>query len=302
MTGPTDILTTTGMIGATALALGACGVAIKRVCCAAGWERNVERVVVLLATLMTAGVFVYRMTVVHQEWAPLQSHVDGLALLAAMLGMVLVYVQWTKRLPGLDIFALPAMATITLWGFCASWWTMRWFETDSVWETTHLLSVFTGALGVTVAAAAGALWLYVDRQLRAKDHAADRLKRLGRLADIESIEQAITWAASAGFLLLTLALATGLIVVTDGENKLGPGWWYSPKVLLAAVVWAIFALVMHVRFVPTFRGRRAAILAIVGFVLMIAVLGIAQAIPDPHASPPGDYPDPSELELESTFE
>ncbi|MBI1375343.1 MAG: hypothetical protein GC159_21710 [Phycisphaera sp.] len=284
MNAPTDILTTIGMTAATALSLGACGVAVKRVCCSAGWERTVERVLVILVTLMTAGVFVYRMAAVHQQWAPLQSHVDGLALLGAMLGVVMVYVQWTKRLPGLDLFALPALALVTLWGVCASWWTLRWFEVDSIWQTAHLLSVFTGTLCVTVAAAAGALWLYVDRQLRAKDHAPERLARLGRLADLESVEQAITWSASAGFVLLTLALATGTIVVTGGDNALGSGWWYSPKVVLAGVVWAIFALVMHVRFVPTFRGRRAAVLAIVGFVLLIAVLGIAQALPDAKAA------------------
>jgi ABC-type transport system involved in cytochrome c biogenesis permease subunit len=119
----------------------------------------------------------------------------------------------------------------------------------------------------------------VDRQLRARSHQAQRLHRLGALANLESIETGITRSATIGFVLITIGLITGLIIATGGPTRLGEGWWYSAKVLLAAAVWAIYALVMHVRFVPTFRGRRAAILSIVGLVLLIVVLGISQALP-----------------------
>jgi ABC-type uncharacterized transport system permease subunit len=148
-----------------------------------------------------------------------------------------------------------------------------------VWRIVHLLSVYIGSLAVATAAASGALWLYVDRQLRSRDHRASRLKTLGRLADLESIERAITHSATAGFILLSLGLATGLIVVSSDTTSLGPGWWYSPKVVLAAGVWLIYALVMNVRYVANFRGRRAAVLSIVGLVLLIATFGIAQRLP-----------------------
>lgn len=273
-----DSLTTLGLALAALAALGACAAAIKRLCRSAGWEAGLEHVLTALSTLLSAAVFLYRMLVVHQQWQPLQAHVDGLALLAAILGAVILYLQITRRLRGMDLFMLPVLAVMSAWAVCASWWTMRPFDVHGIWRAIHLLSVYLGTLALVAAGAAGALYLYVDRLLRAK-RGVGRLAVLGRLSDLESIEHAITNTAAAGFLLVTLGLITGLIIVTADPGKLGAGWWHSPKVLLAAVVWAIYALVMHVRFVPNFRGRRAAILAIVGFLLMIAVLGLANSLP-----------------------
>ncbi|MBI1368285.1 MAG: hypothetical protein GC162_06490 [Planctomycetes bacterium] len=297
MNGPQDWITTGSLIGATLAGAVACVAAVKRLrdaktappdaephCTGAV---RIERIAMLLATVLAAGVFLYRMTAVHRSWVPLQSHADGLSLLVALLGAVVIWSQWMRRLGGLALFMLPVMTLAALWAVCASWWTWRPFEIHDVWLTLHLLSVYIGALAVTAAAAAGALWLLVDRQLRAKDHAASRYRMLERLGSLEAIERTITLAATFGFILLTMGLVTGLVIVTDGNTKLGDGWWYSPKVLLAAIVWAIYALVMHVRFVPTFRGRRAAVLSIIGLILMLAVLGIAQALPSLPGALPG---------------
>jgi ABC-type uncharacterized transport system permease subunit len=294
MNAPQDWVTTAGLIAATASAAAACAVALWRFKSPAAFGPGLLRGTTFAATLLSAAVFVYRALEVHQSWAPLQTHVDGLALLAALLGLTISYIQFTGRVRGLGLFALPTMAVLLLWGVCASWWTLRPFPIASVWLTAHLFSVYLGTLGVATAAAAGALWLFVDKQLRGKDHRARRLQRLGRLGDLESIEAAITGSAAAGFVLLTVGLVTGLIIVTGGSTRLGPGWWHSPKVVLAAAVWLIFAVVMHVRFIPTFRGRRAAVLSIVGFVLLIAAMGAAQTLPPlemvyvPGAAPGGE--------------
>ena len=279
MTGPQDWITTIGLIAATATSAAACIGAVRRVRRGGPAADALSRAGVWAATVLCAAVFIYRALVVHAGWVALESHVDGLALLAAMLGTVIIYLRWTQRLAGVGMFALPVLTLLTLWGVCASWWTFRTFAIGGVWMGVHLLSVYLGAIGVATAAAAGGLWLYVDRMMRAPDHRAQRLRRLGRLGSLESIEHTIVHAATAGFLLLTVGLATGLVIVTGGETKLGPGWWYSSKVILAAVVWVIFALLMHLRYVPEFRGRRAAVLSIVGFALLIAVLGISQALP-----------------------
>jgi len=279
MTGPQDWLTTGGLIAATACGIAACAAALRRLKRGADDGRTVEWSTVTLATLLCAAVFIYRALAVHKSWAPLQSHVDGLSLLSALAGVVVLWSYGTGRLRGLSAFFLPVMVLMMIWGVCAGWWSWRAFDIRGVWSSVHLVSVYVGTLAIAAAGAAGAMWLFVDRQLKARDHQAQRLKRLGALANLESIEAAVIHAATVGFILITIGLITGLIVITDGATRLGAGWWYSPKVLLATVVWVIYALVMHVRFVPTFRGRRAAVLAIVGLVLLIIVMGIAQTLP-----------------------
>jgi ABC-type transport system involved in cytochrome c biogenesis permease subunit len=275
---PNDTLTTLGLALAAVASLAACCAAGKRLCCSTGWESPAERGLTLLSTLLATGVFLYRLLVVHHQWQPLQAHVDGLSLLAAVLGAVILYVQFTDRVRGLDLFTLPVMAVMTTWGVCASRWTLRLYEVDDVWRVIHLVSVYLGTLGVVFGGAAGALYLHVDRLLRQR-RGVGRLATLGRFSDLETIERAVVAAAASGFILITIGLVTGLVIVTADPGKLGPGWWHSPKVALAGAVWAIYALVMHVRFVPNFRGRRAAWLAIIGFVLMVGVLGLSSALP-----------------------
>ena len=48
------------------------------------------------------------------------------------------------------------------------------------------------------------------------------------------------------------------------------------KVLLALSVWLVYALVLHSPINPAFRGRRAAMLSILGFVLTIGVVVAVQ--------------------------
>ncbi len=277
---PEDWITTIGMIGGTLGSGCAFAFSVKAICCGKGWEDGVSRACILVTMLLSAGVFSYRAATVHESWEPLQSHVDGLSLLGALLAMVVAYFQWTKRLPGVGLFVTPVLTLLLLWGVCSSWWTWRGpFSAEGTWDGVHVLSVYGGLLAVVGSAASGAMWLYVDRQLRRKDHQAMRFRVLRRFSDLESIERMLTWTATLGFVLITVAGVTGVVTATGSEETaLGAGWYYSPKVVLAVLSWLAFALVMHVRLVPVFRGRRAAILAIVGFLLLVAVFGIVAAM------------------------
>jgi ABC-type transport system involved in cytochrome c biogenesis permease subunit len=57
-----------------------------------------------------------------------------------------------------------------------------------------------------------------------------------------------------------------------GHTRLGTHWFLSPKVILAFAAWAIFLVVLHTPVAPRLRGRKNAILSIVGLVLTIATL------------------------------
>ncbi len=223
-----------------------------------------------------AGVFVYRLLEIHQQWQPLQAHVDGLLLIASLLAGMILYLQGIAHVRGFSVFALPMLALIFAWAICASSWTFEPFgDIDSVWKAFHLGSVYAGMLFFAVGAIAGGMYLFVQRRLRKPQPGTTTRP----LASLETIERLIIRAAAIGFSLLTIGLITGLVIVTsDPESKLGPSWWYSPKVVLSAVVWLIYALVMNVKYTTHFRGARAAWLSITGLVLLLATFGIATAL------------------------
>ena len=206
----------------------------------------------------------------------LHAHVDGLLLIASLLAGVIVYLRSRPRLAGVGTFALPLLTLLLLWAVCASAWTYRPFKLATlhpVWRGVHLGCVYLGTLSAALAAGAGAAYLVFARRM--KRHADPR--GAGRVASLEAVEAVIVRSATLGFALLSAGLVSGWVILSEGDGSDGVLSLASPKVLLSAGAWATFAVVMNVRFATGFRGKRAAWLAIAGFVLLLGVYGIVTA-------------------------
>jgi ABC-type uncharacterized transport system permease subunit len=219
-------------------------------------------------------LIIYRAMKLDDGWQPLKAHVDGLIMICVLFAGMVIYLQSRGQVRGLIVFALPVLTLLYAWSICASVWTLTPFEdSNSVWMVVHLGSVYAGLASSTIAAIAGGMYLFVQRQLRTtNDPTATK-----PFASLEATERLIIRTAAYGFALLTLGLITGL-VITIKRQHLGDGWWYSPKVVLSGAVWLLYALVMNVRYTVNFRGARAAWLSIIGLLLFIATFGIATAL------------------------
>lgn len=233
-----------------------------------------QRLLLALCGVGSLALFIYRALVVHQGWEPLQAHVDGLLLIAAFVAATAMFLQAPSRVPGIDTFALPVLTILLTWAICASSFTLEGFAIHSVWNTVHLSAVYLGACSLALAAGAGGCFLYAQKRLRSK--AVDPNTPI---ASLETLETLIVRSSALGFALLSLGLITGLVIVTSiPDNKLGDGWWYSPKIVLAFSVWLIYALITNVRHTTTFRGARAAWLSIAGLVLLLATFGVVTSM------------------------
>jgi len=145
----------------------------------------------------------------------------------------------------------------------------------------HRLTTYTGAVALAVAGAVGAMYLIANRRLRNKRKTGIAPGAQPALGSLERLEHFTRVSVALGFPLLTLGLLTGLVLALSPHtvNRLGPMWYRSPKVWLAFGAWAAYALVLHAPINPSFRGRRAAMLSVVGFLLMVAVLVVVQFMP-----------------------
>ncbi|MEM9415270.1 MAG: cytochrome c biogenesis protein CcsA [Planctomycetota bacterium] len=280
----TDAATSIPLILMTALSAGASLIAIRPLrpetqSKAGSGSSAIQHLFVGAVALGSITVLIVRWLGLRQSWSPVESHVDGLLLMCALFAGAVLFIQRRPKLRGLAAFALPLLTLMLLWAVCASLWTYRPFNLASIasaWLVFHTVSTYIGLLSCAIGAIGGAMYLYMQRRLKTKQALP------GRLASLETLETLIIRTATLGFVLLTLSLLSGVILITRNDTPdatpLGADWWLSPKVILATLAWAVYALLMNVRHATAFRGRRAAWLAIAGLVLVIATYGVVEAI------------------------
>lgn len=284
---PNDPITATVMAGLIILNVIGAALATRRI---RGKQQRKpgrsERAIAIAIMVISLGGLAYRMTSVHGMWAPLRSHADGVLLMIGLITGIIVYTQAVGRLRGLELFAMPTTAILAGWGLCSTWWTFdqTQFTIHTAWSAVHITAVYFGLAAVAITAICGGLYLFVQRQLKRRDNPADRIRILGRTASLETIDRWLIGWGTVAFIMLTVIGILGGIDASAGNSSLGEQWWLSGKFIGAVVGWLIFAVLCHVRIAPQFRGRRAALLALVGFATILTVTAIAFISAQPHGS------------------
>lgn len=128
------------------------------------------------------------------------------------------------------------------------------------WELTAHILLSMGAAALLFAAAVTAVLLvFLDRRLRT--HRIARLPSV--LPPVDTLEKVLFRLIGAGFALLTLALLTGFVFVTDLFAQ-----HLIHKTVLSIVAWVIFGVLLVGRTRYGWRGRSAVRWTLFGFVLL----------------------------------
>lgn len=133
---------------------------------------------------------------------------------------------------------------------------------DSHWLTIHGILSFAGEAALAMAFAAGALYLVQERRIKGKL----RVESLGRLPSLELLDEVNYRCLSIGFLLLTAGIITGAIWAS---GVWGSYWSWQAKETWALITWLVYAGLLHQRLNAGWRGKRAATMAVLGFVLVL---------------------------------
>jgi cytochrome c-type biogenesis protein CcsB len=133
---------------------------------------------------------------------------------------------------------------------------------QSCWLAFHIGLTLLGNAALSLAGLGGILYLIQDRQLKGK--------KFGffyrRLPSLEQLDALNYWCLTIGFPLLTLGIITGSLYA---QYTLGSFWRFDPKAVLTVIAWLIYAVLLHERLAVGWRGRRAALMAIGGFLVLI---------------------------------
>lgn len=243
----------------------------RRISTGARWVLLIVGVGLCALVLAWHSIGVFRQT---GAWQPLQDNLSAMLTLAVLLSGFVAYVQIKRPIALLEWFIMPAVIILIL--MAGHFGTTRPEPyLPSAYSLVHRISTYLGALAFVVAGATGMLYLLSDRTLRRRPSSgAKPLPSPGRFGSLERLEHMTYSTVTLGFALFSVGIVTGIAwVVHDGGNtRLGEHWLLSPKVLLAFGVWAIFGIVLHTPIAPRLRGRKNAILSLLGLVLTIATL------------------------------
>ncbi|HIJ59773.1 MAG TPA: c-type cytochrome biogenesis protein CcsB [Nitrospirae bacterium] len=133
---------------------------------------------------------------------------------------------------------------------------------NSFWLVFHTTFAFVGNSAFAVSAGIGVMYLIQERYLKRK-RKGDFFNKLPSVQILDEINYKLI---TLGFPLITLAIITGALWA---ESAFGTYWRWDPKETWSLFTWLIYALILHLRIIGNWRGKKAAILSILGFLSVL---------------------------------
>jgi len=204
---------------------------------------------------------------------------DAFLTFAMLLSLTLMYFRWTRHLRGVAFFLLPMIVILLVIGLVlgvvhrnpppgeATY-------VSSAWGLVHLITITAATICLTLACVGGVVYLLADRQLRRKGK--DNTHRWVGYPPLASMEKFTQWMIYGGFPLLSISTLAGILQMAHARAEPVPVATQHTKIILGVVSWLVYAVLIHVPFNPSFRGRRAAWLAVAGFIPFIGAFVAAK--------------------------
>lgn len=135
----------------------------------------------------------------------------------------------------------------------------------------HLALAIVAYSLLTIAALHALLMSLIEKRLHGGGLGEELAGPLASLPPLLTLEALLFRILAAGFVMLTLTLATGVVF---SETLFGKAFRFNHKTLFAVLSWAIFGLLLAGRHFYGWRGRRALRWTMAGFiVLLLAYVG-----------------------------
>ena len=136
-----------------------------------------------------------------------------------------------------------------------------------IWTFTHITAIFLGDGAFVLAACVGIIYLMQERAIKKKHHGF----LFRRLPSLEVLDRMGYACVAFGFPMLTFGMLAGFIYAQSVWGK----WWNSdPKEVWSVVTWLFYAALIHERLAVGWRGRRAAVMAIIGLMVILVTFGV----------------------------
>ena len=205
--------------------------------------------------------------------APLSNFYESLIFFAWTIVLLYLLMEWRLKNRSIGTFVLPVAFLIMAYASISPGIVNRIepliHALQSNWLTSHVLTCFMGYASFTVAFALG--MIFFVKKLSGGDTAKASL--FIRLLPSEyQIDELMYSSTALGFIFLTLGIVTGSVWA---HYAWGAYWSWDPKETWSLITWLMYAVMLHTRLVRGWRGKRMAVMAIIGFgCVLFTYLGV----------------------------
>jgi cytochrome c-type biogenesis protein CcsB len=227
--------------------------------------------------LLTSGFIAHLLSTVHlasqAKHLPLTNMQESLSFFSLMIIGAFLFFERRYKVTTLGSFVTP-LALVMLLVSSALHGEVRQLPPilQSHWFWIHALLAFISYAAFTIAFGVAVIYLIQRHFLKTKHFGT----LFQKLPSLETLDEISYRCFAVGFPLLTVAIISGAIW---SEKAMGSYWDWDPKQTWSLITWFIYAALLHGRLTIGWRGKRAAILSIIGFVvLLITFLGMKHSI------------------------
>ncbi|ABC75969.1 c-type cytochrome biogenesis protein CcsB [Syntrophus aciditrophicus] len=140
---------------------------------------------------------------------------------------------------------------------------------QSNWLTSHVVTCFLGYASFTLAFGSGLIY-FIHPLVPADKDSPDN--RSACLPSPDTLDTLIYQGVVLGFVFLSMGILTGSVWA---HFAWGSYWSWDPKETWSLITWIIYAIMLHARLVRGWRGKRMAVMAVIGFAsVLFTYLGV----------------------------
>lgn len=203
----------------------------------------------------------YRFGIGH---APLSNLYESLIFFAWAVILLYLLIEWRTKNRSIGTFATPLAFLIMAYASFTS------IESriqplipalKSNWLIAHVITCFIGYAAFGIAFGLSLMYLLKRQDSPEKNNVFLNLIPESAILDELSYQMIII-----GFILLTLGIITGAVWA---HSAWGRYWGWDPKETWSLITWLVYAALLHSRMVRGWRGKKLAILSIIGFSCVI---------------------------------
>lgn len=226
--------------------------------------RRTGRAIFLVAFLLhTANLIARAFEAGH---TPITSHHETVSFFAWSLGCCYLSFRWRYVVKNLGAFvSLLVFGLMLIAAFSSRSMLPLPPALQSWWLPVHASTSLFADGFLALSCIGSIMYLLQEREIKKK--------RFGlfysRLPSLETLDKLNHHCMSVGFPLFTLGLITGSLWA---KQAWGAYWQWDPKETWSLITWFLYAAAVHQRFTVGWRGRRVAILSIVGFLSVLFTL------------------------------